>query len=106
MVKQQCGLDKEHISYFSYEEDLCVYIENEPDELISGIANGRVLRRKALYTYTGLKSHYPPGTTTMLATSKNVLFPGHNHLLTTGDDDLTLWLSPEHQWFLEVASDF
>ena len=26
--------------------------------------------------------------TTMLATSKNVLFPGHNHLLKT--DDLTL----------------
>ena len=24
---------------------------------------------------------------TMLATSKNVLFPGHNHLLTTGTDD-------------------
>ena len=24
--------------------------------------------------------------TTMLATSKNVLFPGHNHLLTTGTD--------------------
>ena len=35
--------------------------------------------------------------TTMLATSKNVLFPGHNHLLTTGADDLTLWLSPKHQ---------
>ena len=28
--------------------------------------------------------------TTMLATSKNVLFPVHNHLLTTGADDLTL----------------
>ena len=28
--------------------------------------------------------------TTMLSTSKNVLFPGHNHLLTTGTDDLTL----------------
>ena len=28
--------------------------------------------------------------TTMLATSKNVLFPGHNHLLTTGGNDLTL----------------
>ena len=28
--------------------------------------------------------------TTMLATSKNVLSPGHNHLLTTGADDLTL----------------
>ena len=26
----------------------------------------------------------------MLSTSKNVLFPGHNHLLTTGADDLTL----------------
>ena len=25
--------------------------------------------------------------TTVLATSKNVLFPGHNHLLTTGTDD-------------------
>ena len=33
----------------------------------------------------------------MLATYKNVWFPGHNHLLTTGTDDLTLWLSSEHQ---------
>ena len=32
--------------------------------------------------------------TTMLATSKNVLFPSHNHLLTTGTDDPTLWLLP------------
>ena len=34
----------------------------------------------------------------MLATFKNVLFPGHNHLLTTGrpTDRLTLWLSTEH----------
>ena len=28
--------------------------------------------------------------TTMVATSKNVLFPGHNRLLTTGADDPTL----------------
>ena len=28
--------------------------------------------------------------TTKLSTSKNVLFPGHNHLLTTGADDPTL----------------
>ena len=35
--------------------------------------------------------------TTMLATSKNVLFPSHNRLPTTGADDRTLWLSPEHQ---------
>ena len=27
---------------------------------------------------------------TMLSTSKNVLFPDHNHLLTTGDEDPTL----------------
>ena len=35
--------------------------------------------------------------TAMLATSKNALFPGHNHLLTTGTDDPTLWLSPKRQ---------
>ena len=45
---------------------------------------------------------------TMLATSKNVLFPGHSHLLTTDADDLTLWLlsarviikvkSHQHRW--------
>ena len=29
--------------------------------------------------------------TTMLATSKIVLFPGHNHLRTTGPDDPSLW---------------
>ena len=34
--------------------------------------------------------HYSKGVTTMLATSKNVLFPGHNHLLTTGTDDPSL----------------
>ena len=32
--------------------------------------------------------------TTMLATSENVLFPGHNHLLTTVADDS----SQECQW--------
>ena len=32
--------------------------------------------------------------TTMLATSKNVLFPGHNHLLSTRADDPSLWLLP------------
>ena len=38
--------------------------------------------------------------TTMLATSINVLFPDHNHLLTTSTDDPTLWLLPEcqEQW--------
>ena len=28
--------------------------------------------------------------TTMLTTSKNVLFPGHNHLLTTGAYDTSI----------------
>ena len=44
--------------------------------------------------------------TTMLATSKNVLFPGHNHLLTTGADDPSLAgtcaiikiLGHQHRW--------
>ena len=35
--------------------------------------------------------------TTMLSTSKSVLFPGHNHLLTTSTDDPTLWLPPDGQ---------
>ena len=51
--------------------------------------------------------------TTMLATSKHVLFPGHNHLLTNGtDDQTTFWLSPEHQrvkgpqpWWLAGGND-
>ena len=34
--------------------------------------------------------------TTVLATSKNVLFPGHNHLLPTGTFDPTLWLLAKH----------
>ena len=37
--------------------------------------------------------------TTMLVTSKNVLFPGHSHLLTTNTDDLTLWLALEQGEF-------
>ena len=32
--------------------------------------------------------------TTMLATSENVLFPGHSHLQTTSTDEPTLWLLP------------
>ena len=35
--------------------------------------------------------------TTLLTTSENVQFPGHNHILTTSTDDPSLWLSPEHQ---------
>ena len=62
--------------------------------------------------------------TTMLTTSKNVLFTGHNHLLTTSADDPSLsrwcsfdnqsvrssapvvsrWLWPGNRTFLEVAS--
>ena len=34
--------------------------------------------------------------TAIVATSKNVLFRGHNHLLTTNTDDPTIWLSPKH----------
>ena len=35
--------------------------------------------------------------TTIVATSKSVLFLGHNHLLTTGADDPTFELLPERQ---------
>ena len=39
------------------------------------------------------KKHYPPAQVTTMVhetTSKNVLFPGHNHLLTTGTDNHSL----------------
>ena len=46
--------------------------------------------------------------TTMLATSKDVLFPSPNHLLTTSADDLTLKLSSKHQqgWQLKWTTSF
>ena len=46
--------------------------------------------------------------TTLLATSKNVLFPGHNHLITTGAHGLTLWLSlkSQHCGYLEDSCFF
>ena len=38
--------------------------------------------------------------TTTLATSKNVLFPGHNHLLTTGTDDMIIKVSDDqYKWY-------
>ena len=37
------------------------------------------------------KKHYPP-CNRLLATSKNVLFPGYNHLLTTSADDPSLFI--------------
>ena len=39
------------------------------------------------HMYTAQKKPTIHQVTTMLATSKNVLFPGHSHLLTTGTDD-------------------
>ena len=40
-------------------------------------------------SYTGEKATMHQ-VTTMVATSKNVLYVGHNHLLTTGANDPTL----------------
>ena len=39
----------------------------------------------AVSTITGQKGHYPPGNHHASHLQK-VLFPGHNHLLTTGAD--------------------
>ena len=44
--------------------------------------------------------------TAMLATSKNVLFPGHNHLLATGFDDLSLKLSVSSHHFQWLAGGY
>ena len=62
------------------------------------MTRGRVLNGE-LYTQRLQKLIYLclSTNTTMLATSKNVLFPGLNQLLTTGGDDPTIRLSPECQ---------
>ena len=58
---------------------------------------------KIIMVHTAQKKNTIHQVTTMLSTSKNVPFPGHNHLLTTGADDPLHWLSPEHQrgWSLK-----
>ena len=40
-----------------------------------------------IYIYSQGKKATIHQLITMLSTSKDVLFPGHNHLLTTGADD-------------------
>ena len=42
------------------------------------------------FSFTVQKNATIHQVTTILATHKNVLFPGHNHLITTGTDDQTL----------------
>ena len=44
---------------------------------------------KEFQNYSPRKKATIHQVTTMLATSKNVIFPGHNHLLTTDTDDLS-----------------
>ena len=51
-----------------------------------------------IYIYILHKKATIHQVTTMLATSKNVLFLAHNHLLTTGTDNPMLWLSPKRRW--------
>ena len=51
----------------------------------------------SLEVHSTVHTNVPCCVTTILATSKNILLPGHNHLLTTGTDYLTLWLLPERQ---------
>ena len=44
--------------------------------------------------------------TTMLDTSKNVLFPGHNHLLTSGADDHSMIkVNGRQHWWLAGGYD-
>ena len=45
---------------------------------------------KSISDYHCVKKATIHQVTTMLATSKNVLFPGHNHLLTISTDDPSL----------------
>ena len=59
---------------------------------------GECRRRKMLLSHTAQKKVTIHQVTTMFATSKNVLFPGHNHLPTTGPDDSTLNIAQVPAW--------
>ena len=52
--------------------------------------------------YTQHKKATIHQVTTMLATSENLLFPDHDHLLTTSADDPTVWLLPERGLVIKV----
>ena len=56
-----------------------------------GISTDRILY------ITAQKSQYSPGLPPCKATSKHVISPGHNHLLTISTDDPSLSLSAECQ---------
>ena len=66
--------------------------------LLSALVHGLTTLR-----FTGQKGYYPPGNHYAIVISRNVLFPGHNHLLTTSADDLIIRLSPEC-WLISVRS--
>ena len=62
----------------------CIY--HPPVIILSAILSPFTVQQKTIHLVT-----------TMLAASENVLFPGYDHLLTTGTDDSTFSLSPERQ---------
>ena len=56
-------------------------------------------REPSKFLYHWVKKAIIHQVTTILATFKNVLFPGHNHLLTTSTDDPSCihWCSGDNQ---------
>ena len=68
-----------HILYIYDQTDMILKL-HKPDIHINLIHHEIALGKKATIHQV----------TTMLSTSKNVLFPGHNHLLTIGADDPSL----------------
>ena len=87
---------------------------------LQGCASSLKLSQYPVYVYNAKEATIHQ-VSTMLATSKNVLFPGHDHLLTTGTDDLrwssgdnqsvrssvlvvSMWLWPGNRTFLKVVS--
>ena len=78
------GVNKQHKTHLSMHSDITFKNNHVWIEIL--------LNFMTIYTAQKANIHH---VTTMLATSKKLLFPGHNHLLTTGTDDPTLWLSPK-----------
>ena len=81
-------------TYMGEQAHLQLHFIKSSHNFLVVLTNGRIVRHTHTHvvknvTYTGQTATIHQ-LTTMLSTSKNILFPGHNHLLTTSGDDPSL----------------
>ena len=72
--------------------DAAVYLLDDPLSAVDPHVGRELFDKLVLLLITAQKATIYQ-VNTMIATFKNVLFPGYNHLLTTSTDDSTLYRS-------------